>query len=119
MTDMPLIDKASFEEARSMMKAKFPAILQYFLEDAEGYIGAIRKGVAAGKSVEIFPSAHSLKSSSRQLGAIRLSELAKELELLARNQVESGKEEMRPLGDLLANLEQTFQATRLALKDAA
>ena len=36
MTDMPLIDKASFEEARSMMQAKFPAILQYFLEDAEG-----------------------------------------------------------------------------------
>ena len=40
------------------MKAKFPTMVQYFLEDAETYISTIREGVMAANVEKIVSPAH-------------------------------------------------------------
>lgn len=116
MTDAAILDMIAFNEAKATMKAKFPTMVQYFIEDTETYIGAIREGIAVGIAEKIVSPAHTLKSSSRQMGAIHMSEIAKEMEALAREQSGAGESQMPPFSALLARLEAAFAETRDALR---
>ena len=64
-----------------------------FLEHSPQKIAAILKAVENGDAKELQTAAHSLKSSSAYGGAMRLSELSRELEMMGRSQVMDGAEE--------------------------
>ncbi len=113
--DTPILDQTIVEEARAMMKTKFPTMVQYFFEDAEMYLAGVREGIAEKNIEKIVSPAHTLKSSSRQMGALRLSDIAKETEHLARDQVNSGGD-IQVFVSLLAQLEQTLAETKAAFK---
>src|SRR4030065_2840037 len=57
-------------------------LIEAFLEDGREQIAAMRKSLASGDAVTFQRAAHSLKSSSANLGALELSAQAKALELL-------------------------------------
>jgi HPt (histidine-containing phosphotransfer) domain-containing protein len=84
MSAAQLLDPATIEEARAMFKAKFPTMAGYYLEDAAGYVDNIRQAVMSGNVQAIVTPAHTLKSSSRQMGAFGVSDIAKEIEAEAR-----------------------------------
>lgn len=119
MTDAVILDMAAIAEAKATMKAKFPTMVQYFLEDSESYIAAIKEGIAAASAEKIVSPAHTLKSSSRQMGALRVSEIAKSMEALAREQSAAGKNDMPPFSGLLLKLEAAFAETRTAYQQHA
>ena len=105
-----LLDTAAVDEARSMFKAKFPTMAGYYFEDAEGYVANIRDAVSAGNVQAIVTPAHTLKSSSRQMGASGVSDIAKEIEANAR-------EASQGIGwfvTQLDRLEEVFAQTRAA-----
>lgn len=64
-----------------------------FLEHSPQKIAAILKAVENGDAKGLQTAAHSLKSSSAYVGAMRLSELSRELEIMGRSQVMDGAEE--------------------------
>jgi len=117
MTD--ILDMTAIAEAKAMMKAKFPTMVQYFLEDSESYIASIREGIAAVSAEKIVSPAHTLKSSARQMGAMRVSEIAKDMEALAREQSSAGNNDMQAFAAMLPKLETAFAETKEAFKQQA
>ena len=65
-----------------------------FLEHSPQKIAAILKAVENGDAKGLQTAAHSLKSSSAYVGAMRLSELSRELEMMGRSQIMDRAEEM-------------------------
>jgi HPt (histidine-containing phosphotransfer) domain-containing protein len=83
-SDVLLIDESVFKKARSFMNVKFPKIIGYYFEDTQSYIDTIEKSIIDQDIGMIIPAAHTIKSSSKQLGAERLSLAAAHLEEAAR-----------------------------------
>jgi HPt (histidine-containing phosphotransfer) domain-containing protein len=59
-------------------------LIEAFLEDGREQIAAMRASLGSGDAVTFQRAAHSLKSSSANLGALELSAQARALELLAK-----------------------------------
>jgi CheY-like chemotaxis protein len=77
------IDMNALKETQSLMGAKFEVLVGYFLEDAAGYIAQIDR---AEVLADVIAPAHTLKSSAKQFGLVRLSEAARIIEEIGRTQ---------------------------------
>ena len=89
---MPLIDQVTFNELKQMSGADFiNELIDAFLDDAPNMIQNMYIALDT-KDVESFRrNAHSLKSNANTFGATELSALAKELEIMGReNNLEIG-----------------------------
>ena len=84
-------------------------VLQAFLRDTPNHLQTIRLAIAGNNAAQLRKAAHSLKSSSANVGADALAQRCKELEQLGRNETTAGA------APLLADMEQSFQAARQAL----
>ena len=110
---LPVVDQAALGEVRAMLGDKFTEVLGYFLEDSASYAQQITEGVAAGKAESVVLPAHTLKSSAKQMGAMRLTEAARTIELAAREAVKThgSLESIAPhLAPLQVALEEVLQA---------
>ncbi len=85
-----VLDKAIIAAAKDAMKDKFSMIVDYYIEDGESYVEQILAGVKEESAQAIVAPAHTLKSSSREMGALRVADLADALEKDARLSVENG-----------------------------
>jgi PAS domain S-box-containing protein len=72
-------------------------VLSIFLEKSQELMQNLRDGIAAGDAVTVQRSAHSLKSSSANVGALELSSLLKEMESLGRANALEGAATLLPL----------------------
>ena len=107
---MPAIDKAVFEELKGLSGEDFiNELIDAFLEDAPGMLQNMRTALKT-QDVESFRrNAHSLKSNANTFGATQLGVLARELEML-------GKENNLNIGNRLEVLEETFAKVAEELK---
>lgn len=115
MKHCELFDFNALAETKELMKTKFSMMVKYYLEDSRNYINAISAAVAAGNVEAIIAASHTLKSSSMQMGAQRLSSIAKEMEAMARAQTAAGKPDITLFRPLYAQLESAFGETRSGL----
>jgi len=60
-------------------------LIDVYLDDTPARLAILQKAVEAGDIAELIRQAHTLKSSSANVGAMELSALAKALELAGRN----------------------------------
>jgi CheY-like chemotaxis protein/HPt (histidine-containing phosphotransfer) domain-containing protein len=60
-------------------------IIDIYQQDSPKLIADIQQGLTSNDPVLVFKSAHSLKSSSGNVGAQKMQQLAKQLEILGRN----------------------------------
>ena len=100
-----LIDDSTLEDLRSMQRPGRPSLLskviERYLESSPPLIAAIHAALEADSPESLRQAAHSLKASSAALGAVQMSRLCGELEMLARaNTTEGGKEFAAPLAEL-------------------
>jgi signal transduction histidine kinase/CheY-like chemotaxis protein/HPt (histidine-containing phosphotransfer) domain-containing protein len=105
-----LIDRQVVQELREVMEDGFEALVHTYLENAPKLLHDLNQAARERLVDALVLPAHSLKSSSANLGAMRLSELARRVEAAARD----GR-----LEDALAaqeKVQQTFSATRDALE---
>jgi HPt (histidine-containing phosphotransfer) domain-containing protein len=89
---MPVIDQATFEELKQISGDDFiNELIDAFLDDAPGMLNNMKTALEQ-KDVESFRrNAHSMKSNANTFGATELGTLAKELELMAKeNNLEIG-----------------------------
>jgi len=84
-------------------------VLHAYLDDTPSHLHTLRQAIAAGDTGQLRKAAHSLKSSSANVGADALAQRCRELEQLGRNDTTAGA------AVLLADMERTFQAVRQAL----
>lgn len=106
-----LLDKEAMEDVKAAMKDKFGMMVEFYLDDAKTYIQEIEAAISESDVEKIVAPAHTLKSSSRQLGVVQVADYAMELEERAR-EVEEGA----AVGDLdIAGL---FKRLQDAFSDA-
>ena len=109
---MPVIDKTTFDELKQMSGDDFiNELIDTFLEDAPKMIAEIKSGLAANNADTFRRAAHSMKSKAATFGASQLAAMAKDLEML-------GKEnKLHETGDRLRALEEAYESVRSELKD--
>jgi HPt (histidine-containing phosphotransfer) domain-containing protein len=107
---MPIIDKTTFDELKQMSGEDFiNELIDAFLEDAPNMISAMQTALDA-KDVESFRrNAHSMKSNANTFGATELAVLAKELEIM-------GKENNLDIGNRLDVLKEEYEKVAEELK---
>jgi HPt (histidine-containing phosphotransfer) domain-containing protein len=96
------IDRAVLSSLRELQEEGEPDIVAeiggIFLKHSPEKIDAIEKAAENGDAKGLQIAAHSLKSSSAYVGAMRLSTMSKELEQMGRSQeMEGSKEKARLL----------------------
>lgn len=99
---MSVINQTTFEELKQMSGDDFiNELIEAFLDDAPKMINAMQTALAA-KDVESFRrNAHSMKSNANTFGATELGALAKELEMM-------GKENNLEIGNRLDVLKEAY-----------
>jgi HPt (histidine-containing phosphotransfer) domain-containing protein len=86
-------------------------LIEAFLEDGREQIAAMRQSLASGDVLVFQRAAHSLKSSSASIGALEFSELAKELEMLAKQaNLPAAPEKLEQIASTFPTVEQALQA---------
>ena len=76
------IDHATFAQLQETAGGQFVAeLVTTFLEEAPRMLAELRSAQAAASAERFRRAAHSLKSNSNTFGALRLGEMARELEL--------------------------------------
>ena len=83
------IDRKALETIRALANDTAPdlldQVLRLYFESASELVGKLRVGLAENDMNAVGRAAHSLKSSSANVGAIRLADLCKRLEAAARS----------------------------------
>ncbi|MBF0623557.1 MAG: PAS domain S-box protein [Magnetococcales bacterium] len=80
--EVVLFDVALFEEICQVMGEDFPELVRIYLDLLPKRLETILDALQSGSAGGLANAAHTLKSTSAQLGALRLSHLAVELEKL-------------------------------------
>ena len=84
-------------------------MLQAYLDDTPTHLQTLKSAIDSASTVQMRKAAHSLKSSSANVGADALAQRCKEMEQLGRNDTTAGA------AVLLDEMERSFQAVRQAL----
>lgn len=85
---IPLVDAAELAEAQRVIGPDFSRIVSYFQEDGVKAIVTIEQAMHARSAKAMALPAHKLKGEARQLGAVRLGEIAETIEKAARDCIE-------------------------------
>jgi len=113
---MPVLNQKIIEETKIVMKENFVIMVAYFLEDVAADIAAIQDRVHNKNAEKIILSSHTIKSSSKLVGAENLSVVAMKIEELAR-EMSTGKEaDSKELVLLLGQLRKAFSDAEPELK---
>jgi signal transduction histidine kinase/DNA-binding response OmpR family regulator/HPt (histidine-containing phosphotransfer) domain-containing protein len=109
----PLINRQALENIRALSSSNGDAllerVLQAYLDDTPVHLRTIKSAIDSGSTVQMRKAAHSLKSSSANVGADALAQRCREMEQLGRNDTTAGA------AALLDDMERSFQAVRQAL----
>ncbi len=105
----PVLEMEVVEELRAIMGGEYQGLVKLFLEDAPVHIKRLQEAAAASNIPAMVAAAHTLKSSSANLGAMALSSVAKRIESCARTNALS-----RPTAAVLM-LENEFRRAKAAL----
>jgi len=79
-----MIDRGVLDNLREVVEDEFGKILQGFIDHVPVLQGELDEGLASGDVARLVRPAHSLKSSSANVGAMRLSGLARTVEHASR-----------------------------------
>jgi len=80
----PVLDASVLDELRSILGGEVDRLIEVFLDDTPTIIAALETAAAGPDMEGLRNAAHTLKSSSANLGAMSLSNAAKRVELGAR-----------------------------------
>lgn len=110
----PVIDYASLEAIASLQGAGGESLLknvvEIYLSHSQGLMQKLDEAVGADDRKGIMETAHTLKSSSAQLGAGRLAAVMQRLEFMGRN------EDTALAPQTLLEARQEYEAARAALQ---
>ena len=106
-----VIDLAVYQELSEMVGDDFiDEMVDAFLEEGVQFIADLDSAFADQDVDRFRRAAHSLKSNAATFGAMKLSELAKELEEMSRKgQLDDAAEKLKPVSVAFADAEQALK----------
>ncbi len=100
---MSVIDQAAFDDLKQMAGGDYiNELIDAFLEEAPAMISQMEAALSSRDTDVFRRNAHSLKSNANTFGAMELGSLAKELEMM-------GRENNLNVGNRLEILKKAFQ----------
>ncbi|WP_413166538.1 response regulator [Capilliphycus salinus ALCB114379] len=125
LSDLPSIDDKILQNLREYDDEDDPFVdilIETYLNEAPQHIDGIRIAVQSQDAKILKESAHTLKSSSAQLGAMRFSQLCKEIEYMGRMGMESNSTEVEcfvsgAAAQRLSEIEAEWQKVEAALRE--
>jgi len=111
-----IVNRELLDEAKSLLKDKFEFLLGCFIEDVDNYIREMQDAIA-NKNIEgVVRPAHTIKSTSKRMGALKLSNVAKDIELTARDAVNNNiYDENARMMDDMRHIAAVFEETKKSL----
>ncbi|MEL7372447.1 MAG: Hpt domain-containing protein [Myxococcota bacterium] len=110
MTMQSPIDYERIEDATGGDREFLEELVDIFLTDAAERIIELREALASGEAESFSRTAHKLKGSSANMGAVRLTDIARDMENLGKSASLNGAEElMEPLQQELVRVRETLQ----------
>ncbi|NRR31336.1 Hpt domain-containing protein [Oxalobacteraceae bacterium] len=108
-----VINRRALDNIRALSSANGAALLERvlhaYIDDTPSHLQALRQAVAAANTASLRRVAHSLKSSSANVGADLLAQLSRDMEALGRDEHTDGA------AALLSVMEREFKAVHAAL----
>ncbi len=93
---LPTLSSEVLDQLRDLVDEETPNflkdLLHSFLNDATEHTQAMKEGLLENDLGKVLKASHTLKSSSANLGALRLSQCCKTIEFACRNQIQEGLE---------------------------
>ena len=86
------LDQIILEDLRDVMEDEYATLIETYVNDSIARLQSIKGAVESGVADKIRETAHTLKGSSSNIGAVHLSELCKKLEDMGRNDQTEGAE---------------------------
>lgn len=96
------LDIGALQDLKEIMESEFETLVNTFIADSQSKIDELTSVIAQQDSDELRKVAHSLKGSSSNVCAFRLSEFARQLEMMGKDGAMAGAE------GVLANLKAEF-----------
>jgi CheY-like chemotaxis protein len=110
----PAVNPKQFESFRQSMGADFIGeVIEVFNEDAPKLLHDMQQALTTNDADLFRRAAHSLKSNSAEFGAVKLSEMAKELEMLGK----AGR--LTEVSEKVTRAEAEYEKVKEALQDLA
>ena len=107
-TQYPLIDQQVLAALKELMEEEFPALINSYIEDAPKLLADILSSSKEADREILVRAAHTLKSSSNNLGAIKLAMIAETIEKQSQDNKLSVAATLIP--SLQAALDETIEA---------
>jgi HPt (histidine-containing phosphotransfer) domain-containing protein len=105
------LDMTVYDELKETTGSDFvDELVETYLDDAPRLLGELDAALEAQDAETFRRAAHSLKSSSATFGASRLSDLARQLEMFAKDQ------KLSEAASMLPAVEEAFHAVEAELK---
>jgi len=112
--EAPILDSSALDDMFSLSaehgKDIVRQVIELYHKSAPELIKDIHQAADDNDSVAMFEAAHSLKSSSANIGLVRLAEITKKIEAMCRDS------QLDKTHSLLATLDDHYQEAKLALK---
>ena len=80
----PVLDDEAIENARSILKDKYDEMVNVYIDNSWTHVEDIEKALADQNIEAVIRPAHTLKSTSKQMGALKLADQAKDIEYMAK-----------------------------------
>jgi histidine phosphotransfer protein HptB len=110
---MPLIDPATFNELKQMSGGDFiNELIDAFLDDTPNMIQNMHTALDANDVESFRRNAHSLKSNANTFGALELGILAKELEVMAKENNLNVGNRLEVLNEMFGKVAEALQGMR-------
>jgi HPt (histidine-containing phosphotransfer) domain-containing protein len=105
MEEQAIIDLATYNQLKDLMGGDFLVeLIDTYITETAALVEQLSQALAGGEAVAFERIAHSIKSSSASLGALSLSQQARELEMMGKANELSGASEK--LEQMVANFQQ-------------
>jgi len=115
--DVPIFDDVVFEDIKTSLGDKTPLMIQYFLEDTDIFMSQFKKAYDDSDFNKIIDITHSIKSSSRQIGAVRLGEISERIEKQCKASQIGGIRNIVLLEDMINDMYKVIPLTIEKLKE--
>lgn len=80
----PVLDEDTVEELRVLMEEEFDDLVETYLAELPSHVAIIHEGQTNQQKETVWRTAHTLKASSGSIGAARISELCRQIEMVGR-----------------------------------
>ena len=109
LAERPLLDLEQFDAARAALKDRFGSLVELYRTDSQRLTKELVAALRAGVLADVVFVSHTIKSSSRTLGALRAAAFAEAIEHQARRMAD-GPQDIPALARLGVGLGQALTA---------